>query len=88
MLSIELDLEQIELAAFFNHLRWFPLSVSLGGVESLIEQPSSMSHKALSEEARHQAGITPGIVRIAVGCEHREDLLNDLQQGLDRSQHH
>ncbi len=59
------------------------LAVSLGGVESLIQHPASMTHAAVSREDRLAAGITDGLVRLAVGCEDRDDLVQDLRQALD-----
>jgi methionine-gamma-lyase len=59
------------------------LAVSLGGVESLIQHPASMTHAAVRREDRLAAGITDGLVRLAVGCEGKEDLLADLQRALD-----
>jgi methionine-gamma-lyase len=59
------------------------LAVSLGGVESLIQHPASMTHAAVKPEDRRAAGITDGLVRLSVGCEGREDLVADLQQALD-----
>ncbi len=59
------------------------LAVSLGGVESLIQHPASMTHAAVNREDRLSAGITDGLVRLSVGCEDREDLLADLEQTLD-----
>jgi len=59
------------------------LAVSLGGVESLIQHPASMTHAAMKREDRLEAGITDGLVRLAVGCEHRDDLLADLKQALE-----
>ncbi len=58
------------------------LAVSLGGVESLIQHPASMTHAAVKREDRLAAGITDGLVRLSVGCEDREDLLADLEQAL------
>ncbi|MGH9419770.1 MAG: trans-sulfuration enzyme family protein, partial [Thermoanaerobaculia bacterium] len=52
-----------------NNVRLITLAVSLGGVESLIEHPASMTHAAVSEEERREEGITPGLVRLSVGCE-------------------
>ena len=69
--------------ALMNHVRLFTLAVSLGGVESLIEHPASMTHAALPKEEREAAGISDDLVRISVGCEDGEDLQNDLNQALD-----
>ncbi|MGZ5445659.1 MAG: trans-sulfuration enzyme family protein [Thermoanaerobaculia bacterium] len=65
-----------------NNVRTITLAVSLGGVESLIEHPASMTHKGVAEEAQRREGITPGLVRFAAGCEDLDDLLADLTQAL------
>ena len=59
------------------------LAVSLGGIESLVQHPASMTHAAMSPEVRAEAGIDEGLVRLSVGCEGRQDLLDDLQNALD-----
>lgn len=59
------------------------LAVSLGGVESLIQHPASMTHAAMGHQDRLDAGITDGLVRLAVGCEDKDDLVADLKQALD-----
>ena len=59
------------------------LAVSLGGVETLIEHPASMTHAGMAIEDRESAGITDNLVRLAVGCENTEDLLEDLSQALE-----
>jgi methionine-gamma-lyase len=58
------------------------LAVSLGGVESLIQHPASMTHAAMSPEARERARITDGLVRLSVGCEDYEDIREDLERAL------
>jgi len=60
------------------------LAVSLGGVETLIEHPASMSHAQLSDDQLQQAGIPPGLVRLSVGVEDPDDLIADLNEALDR----
>lgn len=65
-----------------NNVRLITLAVSLGGVESLIEHPASMTHKALTDEERLADGVTPGLVRLSVGCEDLDDLQADLDQAL------
>lgn len=65
-----------------NSVRLITLAVSLGGVESLIEHPASMTHKGISEEEQRRQGITAGLVRLAAGCEDLDDLLADLAQAL------
>jgi methionine-gamma-lyase len=65
-----------------NSVRMITLAVSLGGVESLIEHPASMTHKGLSEHEQRNQGITAGLVRLSAGCEDLDDLLADLTQAL------
>jgi len=65
-----------------NSVRTITLAVSLGGVESLIEHPASMTHKSVPEDEQRREGITPGLVRLSVGCEDVDDLLADLAQAL------
>lgn len=61
----------------------FTLAVSLGGMESLIEHPASLSHAPLSDEEMKLAGIEPGLIRLSVGAEDVDDLLGDLDQALE-----
>ena len=82
MITAELDTHKVNLDAFFKAMKLFHLSVSLGGVESLIEQPATMSHATFTDEARAKAGITPGIVRFSIGCEHFNDLIAELDHAF------
>jgi methionine-gamma-lyase len=66
-----------------NGVRLFTLAVSLGGIESLIEHPASMTHASVSRAEKEKAGITDELVRIAVGCEDFQDLRDDLDQALN-----
>ncbi|HEU5162730.1 MAG TPA: aminotransferase class I/II-fold pyridoxal phosphate-dependent enzyme, partial [Thermoanaerobaculia bacterium] len=68
--------------ALMNSVRLITLAVSLGGVESLIEHPASMTHKGVGEDEQRRQGITPGLVRLSVGCEDLEDLRADLEKAL------
>lgn len=65
-----------------NAVRLATLAVSLGGLETLIEHPASMTHTGMGREAREAAGITDDLVRLAVGCEDAADLQADLEQAL------
>jgi methionine-gamma-lyase len=65
-----------------NRVRLMTLAVSLGGVESLIQHPSSMTHAAMPREQRLEAGITDGLVRLATGCEDVDDLITDFEQAF------
>jgi methionine-gamma-lyase len=68
--------------AVMDHVQLATLAVSLGGVETLIEHPASMTHAGMSREHRLEAGITDGLVRYAVGIEEPEDLIADLEQAF------
>jgi cystathionine gamma-synthase len=84
MLSFELA----DLAAAkrcLKGLTCFSLAESLGGVESLICHPASMTHAAMPPEVQAAAGITDGMLRIAAGIEQIDDLVADLRAGLDRA---
>ena len=65
-----------------NAVRLITLAVSLGGVESLVEHPASMTHRGVPEAEQRRQGITAGLVRLSVGCEDVEDLRADLEQAL------
>jgi methionine-gamma-lyase len=82
MITIELNggIEAGKL--MMNSVKLFQLAVSLGGVESLIEHPASMTHASMGKEARLAGGITDGLVRISVGIENVNDLLADLDSAL------
>jgi len=67
-----------------NNVKLALLAVSLGGVETLIQHPASMTHAGISEEARNAAGITDELVRFSVGIEDVEDIIADLDQGLEK----
>jgi cystathionine gamma-synthase len=70
--------------AFLAGLKYFSLAESLGGVESLVAHPASMTHAAMAEPARRAAGLTDGLLRLSVGIEAIEDLRSDLAAGLAR----
>ncbi len=84
MLSFELKRGSPERV---NHvlrtLRWFTLAESLGGVESLVAHPASMTHASMTPAARARAGITDSVIRLSVGIEAPEDLVADLKETLE-----
>jgi cystathionine gamma-synthase len=86
MLSVELEGGEAAVRAFVDGLRYFTLAESLGGVESLVAHPATMTHAAMSAEARAQAGISDGLLRLSVGIEHADDLVADLAAALERAQ--
>lgn len=67
-----------------DNLQLIILAVSLGGVESLIQHPASMTHSKVSSEEKNKAGITDDLIRLSVGIEDIDDLLSDLEQGLNK----
>ena len=83
MLSFELA-DEASVQAFVEGLQCFTLAESLGGVESLIAHPATMTHAAMTPEARRAAGIGDGLLRLSVGIEHADDLVADLSAALDR----
>jgi cystathionine gamma-lyase len=82
MVSFELSGGVAAANAFATATRVFTLAESLGGVESLVEVPTSMTHAAIPAEERHAAGLADGLVRLSVGLEHVSDLLEDCERGL------
>ena len=71
-----------EALAFIRRLRLFTQAESLGGIESLVCHPASMTHASVPKEVREAVGVTDGLVRFSVGIEHVEDLWADLEQAL------
>lgn len=82
MISFELDADEEETKRFVTRTRIFTLAESLGGVESLIEHPASMTHASVPPEERRAVGIADSLVRLSVGIEHPDDLMEDLEQAF------
>jgi cystathionine gamma-synthase len=82
MLSIELDGGLPAVERFVGALELFSLAESLGGVESLIAHPATMTHAAMEPAARAAAGLVDGLLRLSIGIEAIEDLRADLDSGL------
>jgi cystathionine beta-lyase/cystathionine gamma-synthase len=78
---VDEDVEQ-NIRTFFEALELFPLAVSLGAVESLINHPWTMTHAPVPEDEKRAQGITPGLVRISVGVEDVDDLVQDLDHAF------
>jgi cystathionine gamma-synthase len=85
MLSFELAGGEAAVEEFLHGLECFTLAESLGGVESLIAHPASMTHAGMDDAARARAGIGPGLLRVSVGIEDTVDLLADLNAALKRA---
>lgn len=82
VVSFELDADFAAAQQFVTRTHLFQRAVSVGAVESLIEQPASMSHASYDKQDRIKAGISDGLIRLSVGLEHVHDLLGDLQQAF------
>ena len=85
IVSLELAAGLEAVRAFTDGLRYFSLAESLGGVESLLAHPATMTHAAMDSRARERAGLTDGLIRLSVGIEALEDLRADLAGGLERA---
>jgi cystathionine gamma-synthase len=85
MVSFELKGGLDQVRAFLDGLVCFSLAESLGGVESLVAHPASMTHAGMAADARQRAGIRDSLLRLSVGIEAVEDLLTDLRSGLNRA---
>ncbi|MBC6942328.1 MAG: cystathionine gamma-synthase [Xanthomonadales bacterium] len=85
MLSFELAGGVDAIAAFVEGLEFFSLAESLGGVESLIAHPATMTHASMTAEARRHAGISDDLLRVSVGIEDGDDLCRDLEAALQRA---
>ena len=82
MISFELTTDY-DYRKFLSSTKLIALAESLGGVESLLCHPASMTHASIPKELREKEGITDGLIRLSVGIEDKEDLIEDLQQALD-----
>jgi len=85
MVTIELEGGEGAVRRFVEGLEFFSLAESLGGVESLVAHPASMTHAAMAPEARAAAGLVDGLLRLSIGIEAVEDLRRDLAAGLKRA---
>lgn len=84
IVSFSLKDDTIEAAtAFVTSTKLFKLAESLGGIKSLVSHPAQMTHKTIPEERRHAAGVSDSLIRLSVGLEDEEDLIDDLRQALD-----
>ena len=82
IVTIGVDANRDQAYATCKALQWFTMAESLGGVESLICHPATMTHAAVSTEVKQKLGISDGLIRLSVGCEEASDLIADLDQAL------
>jgi cystathionine gamma-lyase len=73
-----------ESRRFLENLKLFSLAESLGGVESLVDHPAIMTHASIPKEVREKLGIYDNLIRLSVGIEDSEDLINDLKSGFSK----
>jgi cystathionine gamma-synthase len=85
MISFELRGGASAAQAFVEGMTYFSLAESLGGVESLVAHPATMTHAAMDEDARLRAGIGDGLIRLSIGIEAAQDLVADVAAGLERA---
>lgn len=85
VVSFILEEETIEAAKeFVTSTQYFKLAESLGGVKSLLCHPAEMTHKSIPADIRRASGVSDGLIRLSVGLEEADDLINDLQQALEK----
>ena len=85
MISFELKDESVEAArVVLSSTKLFSLAESLGGVESLINHPASMTHASIPREERIKNGLSDSLIRLSVGIEDVEDLIDDLKMALEK----
>ncbi len=84
VIAFELDASLENSMKFVNNLELFTLAVSLGDAESLVQHPASMTHSPYTEEARAEAGITNNLIRISIGLENADDIIDDLNITLEK----
>jgi cystathionine gamma-synthase len=85
LVSFELEGGELAVRRFVSGLRCITLAESLGGVETLVAHPATMTHAAMDPEARRRAGIGDSLLRLSVGIEAAADLLRDLQAACERA---
>ncbi len=85
MISFELK-DNYDIRVFFESLQLITLAESLGGVESLVCHPSSMTHASIPEDIRKKVGITDGLIRLSIGIENIDDILEDLDNAIKASE--
>ena len=83
MMSVVLDTNLEGVNTFLSNLKIFTLAESLGGVESLIEHPAIMTHASIDKKIRDSLGISDSLLRLSVGIEDVEDIIEDLKQALE-----
>ena len=84
IVSIEFNLKLDQTEEVISSLKLFTLAESLGGVESLVCHPATMTHASIPAEERHRSGLGDGLIRFSLGIEESADLIADLDQALSQ----
>ena len=84
IVSVEFNLTLEQTKVVISSCKLFSLAESLGGVESLVDHPASMTHASIPKAEREKAGLNDGLVRFSVGIEDKEDLINDIKAALEK----
>ena len=84
IISVDLGLDLETTKSFLNELKLFTKAESLGGIESLVCHPASMTHASVPKDVRESVGITDSLFRLSVGIENSEDLIKDVKLALDK----
>ena len=77
--------EDYDIKLFFKNVKLITLGESLGGVESLVSHPASMTHASIPYEIRQKVGIVDNLIRLSVGIEDREAIINDLRNAFNKA---
>ncbi len=85
LLTFEIDGGFERAVKFYDSLELFKRLVNIGDAKSLACHPASTTHRQLSEEEQTKAGVTPGMIRLCVGIEHLDDIIEDLEQALGKA---
>ncbi|MBP7478663.1 MAG: PLP-dependent transferase, partial [Chitinophagales bacterium] len=84
IVSVEFNFDLEKTKALISNLKIFSLAESLGGVESLVDHPATMTHASIPKAEREKIGLSDGLVRFSVGIEDIEDIIQDITTGLDK----
>lgn len=82
IITAELNIPFDNILRFLKNLKLFTLAESLGGIESLVDHPASMTHASIPKIEREKVGITDGLIRFSIGIEHSEDLMGDIEDAI------
>ena len=82
IISVDLGLDLETTKSFLNELKLFTKAESLGGIESLVCHPASMTHASIPKDLREKTGVVDSLIRLSVGIEDIDDLISDIEQAI------